>query len=138
MTDMTFTDAELTYLNSQTLGRLATLRPDGTLQASPIGFTVNENGTVDIGGMFMAKTQKYRNVEATGQVALVVDDLASTDPWRVRCVEIRGTAEAVPGTPQPGGSDDGALIRIHPKRVISFGLDLDVPPHEMTMNARDV
>lgn len=138
MTGTTFTDAELAYLHSQTLGRLATLRPDGTLQASPIGFTVNEDGTVDIGGMFMAKTQKYRNVEATGQVALVVDDLASTDPWRVRCVEIRGTAEVVPGTPQPGSSGDGALIRIHPKRVISFGLDLDVPPHEMMMNARDV
>lgn len=135
---MTFTDIELTYLASQTLGRLATLRPDGTLQANPVGFSVNDDGTIDIGGMFMAKTQKCRNVEATGQVALVVDDLASTDPWRVRCVEIRGTAEVMPGTPQPGGSGDGALIRIHPKRVISFGLELDAEPHEMTANARAV
>jgi pyridoxamine 5'-phosphate oxidase family protein len=38
-------------------------------------------------------------------------------------VEIRGWAEALQGetSPVPGGS--GEIIRIHPERVISFGLD---------------
>ena len=35
---MTFTQAEIGYLATQRLGRLATAQPDGTLQASPVGF----------------------------------------------------------------------------------------------------
>lgn len=45
----------------------------------------------------------------------MVDDLASTDPWRPRAIEIRGLAEAI--------SDPEPLIRIHPDRVVSWGLD---------------
>jgi hypothetical protein len=43
------------------------------------------------------------------------DDLASTDPWRPCGIEIRGRAETVT-EPHP-------LIRIHPDRVIAWGLD---------------
>jgi pyridoxamine 5'-phosphate oxidase family protein len=33
----------------------------------------------------------------------------------------------------------GAIIRIHPRRIISFGIDnADVEPHRMTANKRDV
>ena len=111
--------AQIKYLESQRLGRLATLRPDGTLQNNPVGFTfIAETGTFKIGGMNFGNSQKYKNVAANGQVAFVVDDLASVDPWKPRMVEVRGTAEAVP-------SDDpkGASILIHPKRVISFGIE---------------
>ena len=38
-----FTSAELAYLRSQRLGRLATAAPDGALQNNPVGFTVNRN-----------------------------------------------------------------------------------------------
>ena len=45
----------------------------------------------------MTRSRKYRNVADNGlRVAFVVDDLRSRDPWRVRCLEIRGTAEVVP------------------------------------------
>src|SRR6266516_5130205 len=58
-----FTDAELDYLASQRLGRLATAQPDGTLQASPVGFRYNSRtGTIDIGGLRMAASRKFRNV----------------------------------------------------------------------------
>ena len=125
-----FHDFELDYLASQPLGRLATMQPDGTLQVSPVGFSVDaERGTIDVGGFSNARSRKYRNVAANGRVAFVVDDLRSTDPWRVRCLEVRGTAEVVP---------DGELIRIHPKRIISFGIDDDSPPHELRSHARDV
>ena len=42
----------------------------------------------------MAASRKFRNVAENGRAAFVVDDIASLDPWRVRCLEIRGDAEA--------------------------------------------
>ncbi|GLY02123.1 MULTISPECIES: PPOX class F420-dependent oxidoreductase [Actinoplanes] len=129
---MSLTPTELAYLASQHLGRLATLRPDGTLQNSPVGFQWNEEtSTIDIFGFNMESSRKFRNVAATGQVAFVVDDLPSVEPWRVRCLEIRGTAEAIE-EPTP-------LIRVHPRRVISFGIEeTDTEAHSLTLNARDV
>jgi len=94
-----FTDGELAYLATQRLGRLATLQPNGSLQNSPVGFCYNARlETIDIGGRDMEASQKFRNVEGNGQVALVVDDIASVNPWRVRCLEIRGSAEALRAT----------------------------------------
>src|SRR5215510_16480112 len=111
---MTFTDAELAYLRSQRLGRLATAQPNGTLQNSPVGFRVNEElGTIDIGGWNMDESRKYRNVAANGQAAFVVDDIVSVDPWVVRCLENRGDAEAV----RPGDGHRGAITRIHPRLI---------------------
>jgi pyridoxamine 5'-phosphate oxidase family protein len=130
---MTFTRIELDYLATQRLGRLATVQPDGTLQVSPVGFTCNTDlGTIDIGGYHMSASRKYRNVVDNGRVAFVVDDIASTQPWRVRCLEIRGVAE---GIDRP----EGALIRVHPRRIISFGIgETDVEPHKLTPDIRNV
>jgi pyridoxamine 5'-phosphate oxidase family protein len=136
-----FSDAELDYLASQRLGRLATAQPDGTLQVSPVGFRYNDDtATIDIGGFRMAVSRKFRNVADNGRVAFVVDDLASVQPWRVRCLEIRGRAEAIADPAGDGSTDPGAaIIRIHPERIISFGIgELDREPHELTLNARDV
>ncbi|TDV55943.1 PPOX class F420-dependent oxidoreductase [Actinophytocola oryzae] len=127
---MSFTDIEIEYLSGQRLGRLATTQPDGTLQASPVGFLYNEEtGTIDIAGHGMARSRKFRNVAENGRAAFVVDDLASIQPWRPRCVEIRGTAEAIAAPIDSAWASaigqlgfDGAIIRIHPKRIISFGI----------------
>lgn len=137
--DELFTAAELDYLAAQLLGRLATVAPDGTPQVSPVGFQYNrETGTIDVGGFAMSTSRKYRNVAANGHAAIVVDDLASTDPWRVRCLEIRGSAETVQDPdPQPG--QDKSIIRLRPRRIISFGIDgPDRDPHEMVANNRTV
>jgi pyridoxamine 5'-phosphate oxidase family protein len=137
---MSFTSAELTYLASQRLGRLATVQPNGTLQVSPVGFHYNAStGTIDVGGFNMAASRKFRNVADNGRVAFVVDDIASLDPWRVRCLEIRGDAEAITAAADsPDGSGD-PIIRIHPRRIISFGIDdPDHAPHELIPNNRDV
>jgi pyridoxamine 5'-phosphate oxidase family protein len=124
---MIFTEGELAYLASQRLGRLATAQPNGTLQANPVGFEYNAQlQTIDIGGRDMGNSQKYRNVGANGHVAFVVDDIVSTSPWQVRFLEIRGHAEAV-GNPDPPGRFAGPLIRIHPRRIISWGVDPDQP-----------
>jgi pyridoxamine 5'-phosphate oxidase family protein len=77
------------------LGRLATIQRDGTPQGSPVGFTYNEElGTIDMSGYNMAKSQKFRNLADNDKVAFVIDGIASRDPWRVRCLEIRGTDRA--------------------------------------------
>ncbi len=93
---MIFTADELAYLATQTLGRLATVQPDGTLQVSPVGFHYNpDTESIDIRGFRMSASRKFRNVADNGRVAFVIDDIASVQPWRVRCLEIRGRAEAV-------------------------------------------
>jgi pyridoxamine 5'-phosphate oxidase family protein len=121
---MSFTDTELAYLATQRLGRLATVDANGAPQNNPVSFFYNTGlGTIDIGGHTMGASRKFRNVRANDQVAFVVDDIASFRPWRVRCVEIRGHAEALHDQepPMPGFSRE--IIRIHPHRVISFGLE---------------
>jgi pyridoxamine 5'-phosphate oxidase family protein len=137
---MTFTESEIAYLDGQRLGRLATLRPDGTLQNSPVGFRYNPaTGTIDIGGHNMAASRKYRNVAATGQVAFVVDDVPSVNPWRVRCLEIRGTAETIDKPDDSGYGDADPIIRIHPRRIISYGVDdQGTEPHKLVPNNRTV
>jgi pyridoxamine 5'-phosphate oxidase family protein len=136
---VTFTDTELAYLASQPIGRLATVRSDRSPQVSPVGFTYNaELDAIDIAGYNMSASQKFRNVTRTGQAALVVDDVASVQPWRVRCVEIRGSADAI-ADPNPTAGHDRSVIRIHPRRIISFGVDQpDQEPHLLTPNNRDV
>ncbi|STZ24758.1 PPOX class F420-dependent oxidoreductase [Mycolicibacterium aichiense] len=131
---MAFKPHEIEYLKSADLGRLATIAPDGTLQNSPVGFTYNDAlGTLDVVGYNMAKSRKFRNLATNNTVAFVVDDIASRSPWRVRCLEIRGTAE------QAEAPDGDAIIRITPKRIISFGIDdTETEPHELVPDSRDV
>lgn len=131
-----FTENEIAYLAAQPLGRLATAQPNGTLQNSPVSFGWNPAiRTIDIGGHRMSASQKYKNVRAGSKVALVVDDIASFQPWVVRCLEIRGTAEVVPEpTDSASPVGRGAIIRIHPTRIISWGID----PDETALGSRDV
>jgi pyridoxamine 5'-phosphate oxidase family protein len=141
---MSFTELELGYLATQQLGRLATAQPNGTLQVNPVGFRYNSAlGTIDIGGFNMAQSQKFRNIADNARAAFVIDDIASVNPWRVRCLEIRGRGEAIT-TPTDSayeqlGGMDGAIIRIHPQRILSFGIgDLETAPHDLVANRRNV
>jgi pyridoxamine 5'-phosphate oxidase family protein len=114
----------LAYLATQRLGRLATVDPHGAPQNSPVGFRYNaELGTIDIGGRNMGASRKFRNLATNPRVAFVVDDLASVQPWHVRCVEIRGHAEALRDQGEPRSGFSAEIIRVYPDRVISFGLD---------------
>src|SRR5947207_10447295 len=111
-----FTEAELRYLRGgQQLGRSATVGADGTPHVVPVGWIYNAaRDTIDVGGRDLERSKKFRDVARSGRAAIVIDDLESTDPWRPRAVEVRGRGEAI-ARPTP-------LIRIHPERIISWGL----------------
>jgi pyridoxamine 5'-phosphate oxidase family protein len=112
-----FTESELQYLTRERrLARIATVGRDGTPHVVPVGWSFNvELDTIDVTGMELEQTKKFRDVGFSGRAAIVIDDLASTSPWRPRAVEVRGRAEAIE---QPE-----AIIRIHPERIISWGLN---------------
>lgn len=112
-----FTRAEVEYLSDpRRLGRLATVGADGTPHVVPVGiFHEPNHDVIEVTGRDLEKTKKYRDVERTGRAAIVVDDVVSEDPWTVRGVEIRGRAEAI-RWPMP-------RIRIHPERIVSWGLE---------------
>ncbi|HLW95780.1 MAG TPA: PPOX class F420-dependent oxidoreductase [Solirubrobacteraceae bacterium] len=111
-----FTESELAYLTGERrLARIATVGADGTPHVVPVGWSYShEHDTIDVGGRELAQTKKFRDVARGGRAALVVDDLASTNPWRPRGVEVRGRAEVIEA-PE-------AMIRIHPERIVSWGL----------------
>ena len=114
-----FTETELSYLlGERRLARLATVGADGTPHVAPVGWTYNaELDAIDIGGHNIERTKKYRDVAHSERAALVIDDIASVNPWHVRGVEVRGPAEVV--------EDRRPLIRVHPARVVSWGLESD-------------
>jgi len=111
-----FSSAERAYLTGERrLGRLATVGPEGTPHVTPVGFAYDpDTDSIDVGGRDLTTTKKFRDVKHAGRAAIVVDDLASVDPWRPRGVEVRGRAEAIEN-PVP-------VIRIHSERVVSWGL----------------
>lgn len=128
----TFTDAEIEYLNSQFLGRLATVGAEGRPHVMPVGvFYEPDSESIVIGGAGnMVDSKKFRDARRRPDVAVVVDDLAAIDPWTPRGIEIRGRAE----THTDGGEEVGervgasfpfesAFIRIRPRRILSWGID---------------
>ncbi len=112
-----FTDAELSYLHGQRrLARIATVGKDGTPHVVPVGWTHNrDHDTIDVSGHDLERTKKFRDVARSGRAAIVIDDLASTNPFRPRAIEVRGRAVVLTG-PKP-------LIRLYPERIVSWGLD---------------
>jgi hypothetical protein len=53
----------------------------------------------------------------------------------VRFQEIRSTAEAIPAPGGSAGLNDKALIRIHPTRILSFGVEEPVGFQNLVMVA---
>jgi pyridoxamine 5'-phosphate oxidase family protein len=123
---MVFTEAERAYLESQWLARLATVDTDGRPQNNPVRFHINDAaGTIDIWGMGMGESRKFRNARSNPAVAIVVDDIVSMRPWRVRGIEIRGRAETLTGQRPPYPYYSHEVIRVRPERVISWGVESD-------------
>ena len=122
-----FTEEELKYLQTQRLGRLATVNERGEPQVAAVGFRYNpELDTIDIGGRDMANTQKFRNIARNGLASFLVDDVLP--PWKTRSMEIRGTAQALfEGGQSISPNMSPALIRITPRRIIFWDATNDPP-----------
>ena len=128
-----FTSAEIAYLRSQRLGRLATAGAGAQPHVVPVSFRYNpDHDSIDVGGHGFAGRKKFRDVAHNPRVAFVVDDVASVDPWSPRGIEIRGEAEirTTGGkTIMPAFDED--MFRIRPRRIVAWGID------GMAMEGRD-
>ena len=127
---MIFTGAERDYLAGQAIGRLATVDDEGTPNVRPLGFRLNEDGTIDTGGPTLRSTRRYRNVTARPRVGFVVDDMTPDEPGAIkpgmgRGVEVRGWVEITEVEVPPVVPDWFAhtVMRIHPTRVLSWHID---------------
>jgi pyridoxamine 5'-phosphate oxidase family protein len=122
-----FTPAEIEYLRSQGLGRLATIDVRGDLHVVPVNYRYNpEQDTIDIGGFVMAASKKYRDALSHGRVAFVVDDVLP--PGGARLLEIRGAvhAEAEGGTEMDPSYQPG-ILRVTPTYIVSAGINEAFP-----------
>jgi pyridoxamine 5'-phosphate oxidase family protein len=116
-----FTDAELEYLRHQPLARIATASASGVPDVAAVGFGV-DGDTLVTGGFDISKTVRYRNLLANPTATIVIDDLATVDPWAPRGVKVRGSATLEEAT-------GGLRIRIVPEVVWSWHLNQDAEKH---------
>lgn len=138
-----FTPSEMQFLREAKLARLATAGPDRQPHISPVTFRINDDGTIDIGGGWgFATRKKWRDMQANPAVAVVIDDVLP--PWRPRCIEVRGIAELFHqgGKALLGDGFDEEWVRVHPQRIISFGIaegggHRDVTANEARLTSRD-
>ena len=121
-----FNEDEIAYLGSQSLGRLATVSPDGRPHVTPVTFIYNPlEDAIDVGGVAFGSSKKWRDAQRNEKVTLLVDDVIP-QPRRARALEIRGDAEV-----HATGGDainprfpnfTPEFIRIRPTRIVSWGL----------------
>jgi pyridoxamine 5'-phosphate oxidase family protein len=124
-----FTRAERAYLDDQPLMRFATASPTGRPDVAPVVFEVDGDDIVT-SGFDIGRTVRYRNIQANPRATLVVDDLASTNPWSPRGIKIIGSASI-----EKRG--EGECFRISPEVIISWGIN-DTTPGIPNMERRAV
>jgi pyridoxamine 5'-phosphate oxidase family protein len=119
---VSFTPEEIAYLRSQPIARLASVGPDAQPDVVPVGFEFD--GTffwVGGPGPSVLHTRKFRNVEGGHhQVALVVDDLVSFDPFIARGMRVYGDASGP--IERTGMVGPGYYLRIAPSVSWSWNL----------------
>jgi pyridoxamine 5'-phosphate oxidase family protein len=110
-----FTDSELAYLKTSAgWGGSRPSAPDGTPHVAPVGWSYNaEYNSIDIGGRRFEETKKYRDVQPVGELRFSSMTWRSVEPWRPRCIEVRGHTQVV--------DDPAPMIRIYPDRVVTWG-----------------
>jgi len=124
-----FTDAEVEYLRTQPLMRFASASLAGKPDVAPVVFEVDGDDILT-SGFDITRTVRYRNVKENPKVTVVIDDLASVDPWSPRGLKIIGTCVVE----QAG---EGERFRISPEVIISWAIN-DTTPGIPTMERRVV
>lgn len=124
-----FTPAEVQYLTTQPLMRFASASLTGRPDVAPVVFEVDGDDILTA-GFDITHTVRYRNIQTNPRVSVVVDDLASFDPWSPRGIKIIGNAviEESNGSPR---------FRISPTVIISWAIN-DTTPGIPKMERREV
>jgi len=124
-----FTVPELDYLTSQPLMRFASASASGRPDVAPVVFEIDGSDIVTA-GFDITHTVRYKNIQLNPRVSVVVDDLASVNPWSPRGIKIIGTAviEDVDGSPR---------FRISPEVIVSWAIN-DTTPGIPKMERRKV
>nr|HET6904330.1 PPOX class F420-dependent oxidoreductase [Ktedonobacteraceae bacterium] len=116
-----FSEQELAFLRTQPLARLATVAVNSQPDADSVGFAF-ENGRFYIGGYFLERTRKYKNIAAgQSKVSLLIDELRSLDPLEPRSIKLHGEAEIL--HLEKGFRGPGTYIVITPKISWSSGIE---------------
>ncbi len=84
--ELEFTSAELDFLRTQRIGRLATVGPSGWPHVVPVMYSFDESGAFE----FDVDGVKLRNLTAEPRAAMVVDALGPK-----RGVAVQGRAELI-------------------------------------------
>jgi len=115
--------AEVDYLKTQRLARVASASKKGVPEVSPVGFEF-DGKYFWVGSHsqeIFPNTRRYKNITSgNARVSIVVDDLVSVDPWKPRGIKVSGTAEVMEHN---GIFGKGKYIRIAPKVSISWGIE---------------
>jgi pyridoxamine 5'-phosphate oxidase family protein len=90
-----FSEAEITYLKSQYLARLATVSSEGQPTVDAVSFEFDD-ARFYVGGSALPSSRKYKNIaNGNHKVSLIIDDLETINPWKVRGIKVHGLAEIV-------------------------------------------
>ena len=123
---MAFSPEEIKYLKSQPLARLATRSSEGHPDVVPVALEFD--GTyfwIGGSGASVLDTRKFRNVLAGNlEVALVVDDMVSFDPFIARGIRVYGRAEGP--IERVGMVGPGHFMRITP--TVSWSWNMEGEP----------
>jgi len=109
--------------------RFASASTSGRPDVAPVVFEVDGSDIVTA-GFDITHTVRYKNIQSNPRVSVVVDDLASVNPWSPRGIKIVGTAviEEFNGSPR---------FRISPEVIISWAVN-DTTPGIPKMERRKV
>ncbi len=114
-----FTPAEIEYLHSQPLMRFATASLTGRPDVAPVVFELDGDDILT-SGFDIGKTVRYGNVKANPRATVVIDDLASTNPWSPRGIKVIGSCTVE-------SHDEGERFRITPDVIISWAINDTTP-----------
>ena len=98
-----FSEAELEFLRSQRIARLATVGPTGWPHVVPVMYTMNDDGSLD----FDVDGVKLRNIAADPRAAMVVDGMGPK-----RGIAMQGRVELIASE----------RARLQPSRKFAWGI----------------
>lgn len=119
MNTISFSQAELDYIRSQPLARIGTASLFAKPDVAAVGFDF-DGAYFYVSGLRNQRTRKYLNTKRNPRASVVIDDLASTRPWRPRGIKIDGEVDFVV---RKGYAGEKEYLRINPTHKQSWGLE---------------